>query len=80
MLNKYIKASSGLAGAEQSPVAASSVERLSLLRVGVGRNVHSLCAGSDSTNGTNPRHATLRIGPRSETSLLLNASVVCSFC
>jgi hypothetical protein len=47
--------SSGLAGAEQSPVAASSAERLSL---GVGRRVDSLCAGVGSVNGTNPQHAT----------------------
>jgi len=72
--------SSGLAGPEQSPVAASSAERLPLLRVGVERRAHNLCAGADNTNGTNPQPATLSLGPRSETSLLLNSSVVCSLC
>jgi len=67
--------SSGISGPEQSPVAASSAERLSLLRVGVGRRFHSLCAGADITIGTNPQHATGRLGPTSETSLLLNASI-----
>ena len=44
----------GLAG----PVAASSTVRLSLLRLGAERSLGSLCAGADSTKGTNPQHAT----------------------